>query len=48
VPTAAIISVIDVEFGPDGALYVLEYGSAFNFAAPDAKLSRIELRVAAP
>jgi cytochrome c len=48
VPTPAIISVIDVEFGPDGALYVLEYGSAFNFAAPDAKLSRIEFRLGTP
>jgi hypothetical protein len=48
VPNVNIIGAIDVEFGPDGALYVLEYGSAFNFAAPDAKLSRIEYRVAAP
>jgi cytochrome c len=48
VPTPAIIGAIDVEFGPDGALYVLEYGTAFNFAAPDAKLSRIEFRVGAP
>ena len=48
VPTPGIIGAIDVEFGPDGALYVLEYGSAFNFAAPDAKLSRIEYRTVAP
>jgi cytochrome c len=48
VPTPGLIGAIDVEFGPDGALYVLEYGSAFNFAAPDAKLARIEFRVTAP
>jgi cytochrome c len=48
VPNVSIIGAIDVEFGPDGALYVLEYGSAFNFAAPDAKLSRIEYRAPAP
>jgi hypothetical protein len=48
VPTPGIIGAIDMEFDPDGALYVLEYGSAFNVAAPHAKLSRIEFRVATP
>lgn len=33
---------IDMEFGPDGALYVLEYGDGFNLENPDAQLSRID------
>ncbi len=33
---------IDMEFGPDGALYVLEYGSGYFNANPEAQLSRIE------
>jgi len=33
---------IDLDVGPDGALYVLEYGTAFNGDNPDAQLSRIE------
>lgn len=33
---------IDMEFGPDGALYVLEYGSGYFTANPEAQLSRIE------
>jgi cytochrome c len=33
---------IDMEFGPDGALYVLEYGDGQRTANPDAQLSRIE------
>jgi glucose/arabinose dehydrogenase len=37
---------IDLEFGPDGALYMLEYGDGFYRANPDAQLSRIEYRVA--
>ena len=37
---------IDVEFGPDGALYVLEYGVGYYSANPDASLSRIEFSVA--
>ncbi len=32
---------IDLEFGPDGALYVLEYGDGFFRANPDAGLHRI-------
>jgi cytochrome c len=48
VPTPNIIGAIDAEFGPDGALYMLEYGSAFELPAPDAKLSRIDFQVAAP
>lgn len=33
---------IDMEFGPDGALYVLEYGNGYFTANPQAQLSRIE------
>lgn len=33
---------IDVEFGPDGALYVLEYGDGYHRANPEAQLARIE------
>jgi hypothetical protein len=48
VPVPSIIAPIDMEFGPDGALYLLEYGSAFGGPADDASLSRIEYRVPAP
>jgi hypothetical protein len=33
---------MDVELGPDGALYVLEWGSGFGGNNPDAKLVRVE------
>ena len=33
---------IDMEFGRDGALYVLNYGDGFNSANPDASLVRID------
>ena len=33
---------IDLEVGPDGAIYVLEYGSSFWGDNPDAALSRFE------
>jgi glucose/arabinose dehydrogenase len=33
---------MDVELGPDGALYVLEWGSSFGGGNPDAKLVRVE------
>lgn len=33
---------IDMEFGPDGALYVLGYGDGYFSANPDARLSRID------
>jgi glucose/arabinose dehydrogenase len=48
IPVPTVIAPMDMEFGPDGALYVLEYGSAFGGPAPDATLSRIEYRVPAP
>lgn len=35
-------NAVDMEFGPDGALYVLEYGDGYYRANPDAALSRIE------
>jgi hypothetical protein len=31
-----------MEFGPDGALYVLEYGDGYFRANPEAQLARIE------
>ncbi|HSE69867.1 MAG TPA: PQQ-dependent sugar dehydrogenase, partial [Nocardioidaceae bacterium] len=33
---------MDMEFGPDGALYLLEYGDGFFAENPDAQLSRID------
>ncbi len=33
---------IDARFGPDGTLYVLEYGQAWFTGNPDARLSRVE------
>ncbi|GAB6903720.1 PQQ-dependent sugar dehydrogenase [Kineosporia succinea] len=35
-------SPIDIEFGPDGALYVLDYGDGFFRQNPDAGLYRID------
>ena len=33
---------MDMEFGPDGALYVLEYGDGYFRQNPDAQLSRFD------
>ncbi|HEX2536079.1 MAG TPA: ThuA domain-containing protein [Chitinophagaceae bacterium] len=33
---------VDLEFGPDGALYMLEYGSVYGIDNEDARLVRIE------
>ncbi|WP_035812660.1 PQQ-dependent sugar dehydrogenase [Jiangella gansuensis] len=33
---------MDMEFGPDGALYVLEYGDGFFAENPEAQLARID------
>ena len=33
---------MDMEFGPDGALYVLEYGTGFFAELPEAQLARID------
>jgi glucose/arabinose dehydrogenase/type 1 glutamine amidotransferase len=38
---------IDLELGPDGRLYLLEYGSTWYAGNPDAGLSRIEYRAPA-
>ncbi|GAA0849145.1 PQQ-dependent sugar dehydrogenase [Streptosporangium amethystogenes subsp. fukuiense] len=35
-------SPMDIEFGPDGSLYVLDYGDGFFRANPDAGLYRID------
>ena len=41
-PWERFIRPIDLEIGPDGALYVLEYGSGFGGDNTDARLSRVE------
>jgi cytochrome c len=41
-PDIPVDNPIDMEFGPDGALYVLEYGNGYFTANPEAQLSRIE------
>ncbi len=33
---------MDMEYGPDGALYTLEYGDGFFLETPEAQLSRID------
>ncbi|MEV6636726.1 ThuA domain-containing protein [Actinoplanes sp. NPDC051470] len=38
-PGVVFDNPIDMEFGPDGSLYVLEYGDGFFTANPDAALS---------
>ena len=42
VPDYRPVEPIDLKFGPDGDLYVLEYGGRWFQASPDAKLVRIE------
>jgi PKD repeat protein len=41
-PDVPLANPIDVEFGPDGALYMLEYGDGYNAENPEAKLSRLD------
>lgn len=41
-PDVIISKPIELEFGPDGALYILEYGRQYFMNNPDATLSRIE------
>ena len=43
VPLAGMVdNPMDMEFGPDGALYVLNYGDGFFSENPDADLARID------
>ncbi|MFC7879636.1 PQQ-dependent sugar dehydrogenase [Isoptericola sp. NPDC057391] len=41
-PSFVFDNPMDVEFGPNGALYVLEYGDGFFAENPDAQLARID------
>ena len=42
VDSIATDNPMDLEFGPNGALYMLEYGDGFFSENPDAELSRID------
>jgi len=42
IPNTDLNSLIDMELGPDGRLYLLEYGSGWFTKNPDAGLSRID------
>ncbi|MFG2055555.1 ThuA domain-containing protein [Micromonospora sp. NPDC048930] len=37
-----IVRPMDIEFGPDGSLYVLDYGSGYFGGAPDSAVYRID------
>ena len=39
---ATLDNGMDIEFGPDGALYTLEYGDGYFSENPDAQLARID------
>jgi hypothetical protein len=41
-PSVVFDNPMDLEFGPDGALYVLEYGDGYFAENPDAQLARID------
>ena len=41
-PSFTFIRPIDLKIGPDGCMYVIEWGTGFNGSNPDAKLVRIE------
>ena len=41
-PDVVFENPIDLEFGPDGALYVLEYGDGYFGENPEAQLSRVD------
>ncbi len=45
-PWESVARPIDVDVGPDGALYVLEYGTEFGGNNPDARLTRVEYSAA--
>ncbi|MGL1885766.1 MAG: PQQ-dependent sugar dehydrogenase [Reichenbachiella sp.] len=40
-PSQKFYNIIDMDFGPDGTLYMIEYGTAWFSANQDARLSRI-------
>ena len=46
-PRIVVDNPMDMEFGPDGALYVLEYGDGYFAENPDAQLVADRLRPAA-
>lgn len=41
VPDWEFFAPMDMEFGPDGAMYLLEYGGGFFVEAPEARLTKI-------
>ena len=41
-PDIVVDNPMDMEFGPDGALYVLEYGTGYFAELPEAQLARID------
>ncbi len=41
-PEMELVKPIDMEFGPDGALYFLEYGQNYFMKNPEARLVKIE------
>jgi glucose/arabinose dehydrogenase len=41
-PSVIFDNPMDLEFGPDGALYVLEYGDGYFAENPEAQLARID------
>lgn len=41
-PDLVFDNPMDMEFGPDGALYVLEYGTGYFAELPEAQLARID------
>ncbi|HEX8549602.1 MAG TPA: ThuA domain-containing protein [Cytophagaceae bacterium] len=43
-PGTTFEGIIDMELGPDGALYILEYGSAWYQPSTEARLSRLEFK----
>ncbi|MER6976625.1 PQQ-dependent sugar dehydrogenase [Streptomyces carpinensis] len=42
IPSIITDGPMDAEFGPDGALYVLEYGTGYFAELPEAQLARID------
>jgi cytochrome c len=40
-PDHPVDNPMDMEFGPDGALYILQYGDGFFSENPDAKLTKV-------